>query len=100
MYPQLINRIHYPVFIGLVNRSVNDIPDTRNAKNMDGSIDYSKIDYFLEYLRSKLHVATQDLEDEIFSFLMDNVDKYKPTLAGLDFLSKTELRRLYFCSRL
>jgi len=25
-----------------------------------------KIDYFLEYLRSKLHVATQDLEDEIF----------------------------------
>ena len=44
IYPKMINRKHYPLYVSLVNRSVNDIPDTRNAKNMDGSIDYSKIE--------------------------------------------------------
>ena len=44
MYPKLIHGIHYPIFISLVNRSVNDIPDTRSAMNLDGSIDYSKIE--------------------------------------------------------
>ena len=38
-----INEIHYPIYISMVNRSVDDIPDTRSAKNSDGSIDYSKI---------------------------------------------------------
>ena len=44
MYPKLINGIHYPVFISLINRSVNDIPDTRNAIHSAGSIDYSRIE--------------------------------------------------------
>ena len=44
MYPKLINGTHYPVFISLITRSVKNIPDTRNAINSAGSIDYSKIE--------------------------------------------------------
>ena len=44
LYPKLIHGIQYPIFISLVNRSVNDIPDTRSAKDSDGSIDYSRIE--------------------------------------------------------
>ena len=45
-YSQNINGNEYPIYISLINRRVNDIPDTRTAKSLDGSIDYSKIDYF------------------------------------------------------
>ena len=45
IYPKMIHGIHYPIFISLIDRSVNDIPDTRSAKNSDGSIDYSRIEY-------------------------------------------------------
>ena len=39
-----INDKQYPVNFSIVNRSVNDIPDTRSAMNLDGSIEYSKIE--------------------------------------------------------
>jgi len=45
-YLQKVNREELPVYISLINRSVDYIPDTRYAKNPDGSIDYSMIDYF------------------------------------------------------
>ena len=44
IYSKLINDKQYPIYFSIINRSVNDIPDTRSAMNLDGSIDYSKIE--------------------------------------------------------
>ena len=36
----------YPVYMTVINRQISDIPDTRSAINIDGSINYSAINYF------------------------------------------------------
>ena len=64
-----------------------------------------KIDYFLEYIRSKLHVSTQNLDDETFLrnlSLRSNTDlKDVKTLMGMisklkakKHVTETELKNL------
>jgi hypothetical protein len=67
-YPRKINRKELPVFISLVNRSVNNIPDTRYAKNPDGSIDYSRIDYFSQQEIGLAVASNYYINDLIFGF--------------------------------
>ena len=46
LFNHRISEKKVPIFLTLINRSVNNIPDTRLIKNNDGSIDYQKISYF------------------------------------------------------
>ncbi|MCK0161992.1 DUF4350 domain-containing protein [Allomuricauda sp. F6463D] len=58
-----------PVVTPLKNQSMaftQTIADMYFEKGELQLITKHKIDYFLEYLRSKLHIATQNLEDETF----------------------------------
>ena len=63
LYSQMINGIEYPIYISLINRHVNDIPDTRSAKNLDGSINYSRIDYFSQQETGLAVASTYNIND-------------------------------------
>jgi hypothetical protein len=64
-----------------------------------------KIDYFLEYIRSKLHVSTQNLEDETFLRNLSlrsntNLEEVKTLIAMISklrskqYVTETELKNL------
>jgi len=46
LFSQKFNNKTFPIYISIITRKVDDIPDTRNIISTDNSIDYSKITYF------------------------------------------------------
>lgn len=46
LYSYSISDKNFPIYIALLNRITDDIPDTRLAQVGDGSIDYQRITYF------------------------------------------------------
>ena len=46
LFNKSVNSTKYPIYLGVITRSLDDIPDTRTIKQFDGSKNYFKIKYF------------------------------------------------------